>query len=246
MSRDLSRSAARSLGPGEQHYLAYVGPPDQWDFMGATQFRLLTALGLRENHRVLDVGCGSLRAGRLMMVYLEKGHYFGIEPNTWLIEDAIEREVGQQMIDLKAPVFSDRSDFGADGFGIAFDFIVAQSIFSHCGPDLVAQALARFRAALAPGGLILATFILPDALPQAPIEAPGWTYPGCTTFAQDRIAALIARAGLLGRALPWYHPRQTWYVLAREHAELPAVELDRHLSGAVLRAPDFAASLVDL
>ena len=48
------------MAGGSRHYRAYVGPPDQFDFMGATQFRLLTTLGLREHHSVLDFGCGSL------------------------------------------------------------------------------------------------------------------------------------------------------------------------------------------
>jgi len=71
--RSLTRDAAKTLPPGAGHYTAYVGPPNQYDFMGATQFRLLTTLGLREHHAVLDFGCGSLRAGRLLIPYLLEG-----------------------------------------------------------------------------------------------------------------------------------------------------------------------------
>ncbi|MEM7167233.1 MAG: hypothetical protein AAF581_17355 [Planctomycetota bacterium] len=69
------------LRAGDPHYRAYVGAPGQYDFMGATQFRLLCTLGLRGHHRLLDFGCGSLRAGRLLMTYLEEGRYHGVEPN---------------------------------------------------------------------------------------------------------------------------------------------------------------------
>jgi len=58
-----------------------VGPDADYDLLRALQFRLLCALGLREHHSVLDVGCGSLRAGRLPITYLAPGRYFGIEPN---------------------------------------------------------------------------------------------------------------------------------------------------------------------
>ena len=34
--------AARLDSPGTGGHRSYVGPPDQYDFMGATQFRLLT------------------------------------------------------------------------------------------------------------------------------------------------------------------------------------------------------------
>ena len=87
----LSREeAAKTLRAGSPaHYSAYVGPPALYDFMGATQFRLLTTLGLRDTHNLLDFGCGSLRAGRLLIPYLLPGRYFGVEPNAWLVEEAI-------------------------------------------------------------------------------------------------------------------------------------------------------------
>ncbi|HYU11865.1 MAG TPA: hypothetical protein VEK82_04760, partial [Stellaceae bacterium] len=53
-TRNLPEAEARGLEAGSDHYLAYVGPPDQYDLMGATQFRLLTTLGLRSFNRLLD------------------------------------------------------------------------------------------------------------------------------------------------------------------------------------------------
>ena len=47
-----------------ENYRTYVGPPERHDYMGSNQFRLLTALGLRSKHKLLDFGCGSLRAGK--------------------------------------------------------------------------------------------------------------------------------------------------------------------------------------
>ncbi|WP_096788013.1 cyclopropane-fatty-acyl-phospholipid synthase family protein [Rhodobacter sp. CZR27] len=245
-SRGLSADEARRLRPGDEHYRAYVGPPGQWDYMGATQFRLLTTLGLREGHRLLDVGCGGLRAGRLLMMYLARGHYYGIEPNMWLVEDAIERELGPQFVALKAPVFSDSAEFAADAFAVKFDFIVAQSIFSHTGSDLLSRALERFRTALAPDGLILATFLHSEDRPDLPVEAPGWTYPGCTSFSRPRIAELVSAAGLVSRPLPWFHPRQSWHALAHRVEALPPADQDHHLTGAVLRDAEFAASRKEL
>jgi hypothetical protein len=69
---------------GDHEYRAFVGPFEQYDVIGASQFALLYALGLRQHHRLLDVGCGSLRAGRMLIAYLEPGNYAGIEPNTGL------------------------------------------------------------------------------------------------------------------------------------------------------------------
>jgi hypothetical protein len=112
--RNFSREQARHLRTGTKHYSSFVGPTRQWDFMGATQFRLLTTLGLRENHRVLDIGCGSLRAGRLFIPYLNPGCYCGIEPNMWLVEDAVGSEIGPELIARKKVRFSKSKKFEAD------------------------------------------------------------------------------------------------------------------------------------
>ena len=51
------------LTPGDAHYRTYIGPPEDYDLVAAMCFGLLTAMGLRGRHRVLDVGWGSLRLG---------------------------------------------------------------------------------------------------------------------------------------------------------------------------------------
>ena len=76
--------------------------PSNTIFMGATQFRLLTTLGLKEQHWLFDFGCGSLRVGRLLIPYLLPGRYYGLEPNRWLIEDGIAHELGSTIIDIKS------------------------------------------------------------------------------------------------------------------------------------------------
>ena len=119
------------LSPGSRHYRAFVGPPEKYDLVAAMQFNLLTALGLREHHYLLDIGCGSLRAGRLFIPYLLPDRYCGIEPEQWLIEEGIEREVGQDLIKIKRPSFSNDPDFSLSSFDRTFDFLLAQSIFSH-------------------------------------------------------------------------------------------------------------------
>jgi cyclopropane fatty-acyl-phospholipid synthase-like methyltransferase len=239
--RALSREVAKALPPGARHYTAYVGPPEQYDFMGATQFRLLTTLGLREHHSVLDFGCGSLRVGRLLIPYLLEGRYYGLEPNQWLIDDAIDRELSRPLIDLKRPTFLHHSDFSATAFGVSFDFILAQSIFSHAGRDLVSRCLAEFRSCLEKSGLILVTFVQPHQLGTTEeFSGSGWVYPTCVAYKLETVVAIIEAAGLVGRALPWFHPRQTWFAMAHSPADLPAEADDAHLSGVVLRAPGLA------
>jgi cyclopropane fatty-acyl-phospholipid synthase-like methyltransferase len=239
----MSDEDARKLPAGAPHYMSFVGAPAQYDLRGGAQFALMFALGLRDHHRLLDFGCGSLRFGRLAIPYLQPGNYVGLEPNAWLVEDAIARQIGQDQISLKRPTFHSFDDFRADRCGTGFDFIVAQSIFSHAGRAIIAVGLDSFRRALASDGLALATFAL-VADGEAPDDASvGWVYPGGVAYAPEAVAEMIAAAGLVGRALPWFHPRQTWFALALNPERLPPQRFDGLLRGAVLNTPAWEGSL---
>jgi hypothetical protein len=52
----------------------------------------------------------------------------------------------------------------------------------------------------------------------------------------ETVIMLINNAGLSGRPIPWFHPRQTWFVIAHSPDGLPSAADDIHLSGVVLRA----------
>ena len=230
------------LKDGDMYYTAYVGPPDQYDFMGATQFRLLCALGLREKHCVLDFGCGSLRTGRLLIPYLARGNYFGIEPNKWLIDEAIENQLGNDIIRIKKPKFSYNDDFATDVFSQRFDFIVAQSIFSHTGPELIIKALRNFENSIKDEGKIIVTFIEGTS----DYNGHGWIYPKCVTYNLPTIKSFANVTNLNIARLPWYHPRQTWYLLSKRARALPNSELLNQLTGIVLFEEEFGDSCRNL
>lgn len=217
----------------------FVGPRSQYDFMGATQFRLLTTLGLREEHYLLDIGCGSLRAGRLLIPYLLPDRYHGLEPNKFLIDEAIAKEIGADLIKLKRPCFAHNADFDFSVFGRTFDFIVAQSIFSHTGIDLAGHGLSRLKAVMNQKTTALVTF-KPAAMGQPSSDATGWVYRGTVPLDEATIAGLVEQAGLFATKLAWFHPRQAWYFLATDKTHLPTHNELACLSGTVLRDERFA------
>ena len=206
-----------SLKAGDNHYKAYVGPPDRYDFMDATQFRLLTSLGLRAHHKLLDFGCGSLRSGKLFIPYLEAGNYFGQDPNQWLIEDGLKRELGEGIVDLKRPHFSNIDNFEV-GFNESFDFIVAQSIFSHTNLELTKKGVSSIYNSLSEQGLALLTII--EGADYKGEE--GWVYPGCTTYHPNTIRKVFNEIGCHWRRLHWFHPAQTWFVISKDKSRLPS------------------------
>jgi SAM-dependent methyltransferase len=199
--------------PGSRHYRAFVGPPGDYDVVGALQFTALFALGMREWHRVADVGCGSLRAGRLIIPYLRPHRYFGIEPEEWLVADGLERELGADVIRAKGPTFAYRDDFQISCFGVEFDYILAQSIFSHTYGDLAHKAITNLAGSLSPSGMLLVTYMDDGSLP-GPDEGSGWVYPACVRYGWREFAALLEAAGLESVRLAWPHPRQTWVLAA--------------------------------
>lgn len=115
----------------QQKHRSFVGPAENYDRSASLQFCLLTLSGLRSHHRVLDIGCGSLRLGKLLIPFLESGNYFGVEPEEWLIEAAVDEELGSGLVALKKPTFLHNDRFDFKPFNTKFDFCIAQSIFSH-------------------------------------------------------------------------------------------------------------------
>jgi SAM-dependent methyltransferase len=213
-SRSEEDAFGAGLRPGSEHYRAYVGWPEHYDLIAGLQFTLLFKAGLRETHRLLDLGCGSLRGGRLFIPYLRPGHYFGVEPNEWLVREAIERELGADMVRLKRPIFSTIADFDLARLGERFDFVLAQSVFSHTFGDLARKGLSGVRDCLADGGVLLATFFEREHT----AEGSGWQYPANVPYTYDAFSALASNAGIAVHRLEWPHPRQTWFAGALDPA----------------------------
>ena len=80
--------------------------------------------------------------------------------NGWSNE-GIRRELGETLVQIKHPTFffSDSPDTIAQA-KVAFDFALAQSIFSHCGLDLIKGWLSAISRSLAQNGALVATFLI--------------------------------------------------------------------------------------
>ncbi len=196
------------------NYRAFVGPEEKYDLMGAHQFNLLTALGLRDTHALCDVGAGSLRLGRLLIPYLNSGHYCAIEPDQKLIDNGLTYEVGQP---AKKWNLNLTGTFDLSSFALLFDYIIAQSIFTHAFSGQLHQLFYSVSKNLAPNGKFLYTHI--DAEPAH--EGSEWTYPGMVTYPGHYMADLEAEYGLqsatnigfLADAHMLLHPnKHTWRI----------------------------------
>jgi len=200
----------KDLPAGSHHYRAFVGPADKYDLASAMEFNLLTFLGLREHHSLLDIGCGSLRGGKLFIPYLLPGQYCGIEPEQWLIEEGIKNEVGEDLITIKRPVFSNDSNFTLSIFNRKFDFILAQSIFSHAPQLHIKRCLSEAKKVMTPTSIFAATFF--EGEPN--YAGNEWVYPGCVTYTLEHMTSLIREQGLTCQPIDWPHLYlQTWIAI---------------------------------
>ncbi len=219
-----------------KYYRAFVGPAALYDTQGAMQFSLLTLGGLRDHHKLLDIGCGSLRAGRLFLPYLKPGNYFGIEPEKWLIEDGIDQEVGADQVVIKRPVFSHSSDFALSEFGVDFDFLLAHSIFAHATKPQIERSLAEARRVMRPTSKFFATL----HIGRDDYEGSEWKYPEPVPYTKGWFEGSSARHGLACRWIDWPAPhRQCWVVLTRSDAPrdvAPSADASRVLKRAARRA----------
>jgi cyclopropane fatty-acyl-phospholipid synthase-like methyltransferase len=194
-------------------YREFVGPAGEYDLSAASQFSLLTLLGLRNHHSLLDIGCGSLRAGRLFIVYLERERYFGVEPQRWLVESAIRNEIGRDLVRLKKPAFDHHENFRFGVFNRTFDFLLASSIFSHATQTQIDECLREASAVMTPSSLLLASFVSGETS----YDGGEWVYPGTVTYTLERIRELAEAHRLEVERLDWPYvgaSNQTWLALS--------------------------------
>jgi hypothetical protein len=97
-----------------------------------------------------------------------------------------------------------------------FDFILANSIFSHASQAQITRCLAEAQKVMRPTTIVAATFLEGEDN----YTGEDWVYPGVVTYTQRHMVRLAEEQGLSCEPIDWPHPgHQRWIVLAHpEHA----------------------------
>ena len=191
-----------------------------WEEAGRWQFDLLLGLGLQPADRLLDLGCGCLRGGIHFVNWLDPGHYFGIDCNQSLLDAGLELELPRAgLADRLSREHLLRSDdYEASAFGVVFDWVLAQSLWSHLPWEEVRRSLQRIAPTVRPGGRLIATYFpAPSEQPLAReiVHSPA----GIRTYADrdpfhfrelDLHRAGEGTGWLLLDVQPRQHPRGQW------------------------------------
>lgn len=136
----------------------YVG--GRWEELGKLQFDFLLSNGLQPEHTLLDIACGSLRAGRHFIAYLNTGNYLGIEKESKLLELALEQEIEETLLSIKKPEFVVSYKFEFHKFTKTANFALAQSLFTHLPPKAINLCFDKLRKQLTEDGVFFATYFL--------------------------------------------------------------------------------------
>jgi len=204
------------------HRLAVGG---KWRESGEWQLQFLRGKGLQSADFVLDVGCGSLAGGRVMLPFMDEHRYWGYEKDRRLFEAGVAIEL------VRANVRPERGHLIVnDWFDLSdsphlFKYAIANGFWSRLPLNSIARCTAAVLKKLEPGGQFYATwFENPDVGNFEPIvHADGpTTYPDMEPYhySYDVLAGVIRAIGAnVTRVADRTHPRgESIMLITQPHA----------------------------
>jgi SAM-dependent methyltransferase len=149
MRSDAARSREAAVG-SKTH--------ESWLQIGQMQFDYLLGHGLKPQARMLEIGCGNLRAGRLFIDYLDSGNYYGLDISPDILLGA-QQTIVDYGLQAKLPHLTVVQDMRMEFLPDAqFDVVHAHSVFSHSPIEVIDECLAHIGRVMVPGGFFDFTF----------------------------------------------------------------------------------------
>ncbi len=190
-----------------KHFLG-GGPPERFSEYGRTQLIALLRQGLYPSAKLLDVGCGCLRAGYWLIHFLDPGCYCGIEPNRTMLQNGIDELLSDGTLEAKRPRFDHNDEFDFSVFGEKFDFFLARSIWTHAPKSAIETMLDGLVAHGSDGAVFLTSYKPPVPLVRPDYKGSSWVgashesdKPGIVRHSYRWIEEQCRRRGLTVREL---------------------------------------------
>jgi len=129
-----------------------MGFRGQWEEHRRFQIEQLKSLGLKADHRFLEIGCGPLTAGIPIIDYLEPGNYVGVDVRSSVL-NLSWAQIGRNGLSAKNPRLIRSDNFAAAELdGVLFDYIWSFSVLYHLTDEILDSLLANVAKRLAPRG----------------------------------------------------------------------------------------------
>jgi hypothetical protein len=123
----------------------YTAVGKDWDVFGPLQYNYLVKYGLEPTYAMLNIDCGTLRGGRHFIRYLDPERYTGMDISVeaiafgnWLVEK-------EGLIDKRPTLLVNQNrDLRFGEFaGRQFDYLLAQSVFTHLPAENIEECFAH-------------------------------------------------------------------------------------------------------
>lgn len=137
----------------EKHHFFYGSP---W-CIGFEQFNYVKQNGLKEKHKLMDFGCGCLRAGIHFIRYLDAGNYFGIDIDEESLSIGMRYEIPLNRLEVKLPNVSSVDRFIWVEHNGTFDYVISFSVLKHMthkNPESMLEHASALCKLLKSGGFL--------------------------------------------------------------------------------------------
>jgi SAM-dependent methyltransferase len=198
MASDAARSHEGAVG-SKTH--------ESWVRIGQMQFDYLVGHGLKPGMRMLEIGCGNLRAGRLFIDYLDAGNYYGIDISPDILLAATDT-VAEYGLQAKLPHLTLVRDMNLGVLpGGHFTVVHAHSVFSHSPIEIIDQCLRTVARVMAPDGFFDFTFDRTEGAEHHVLHEDFY-------YRTETLIGLASRHGLQARFM------DDWELLPHEQSKL--------------------------
>lgn len=157
-----------------------VGPGDSYEEMGEWQVNLLEQHGLTSEDKVVDLGCGVLRAGKPLIKKLAPGNYTGIDISLRTLLEG-HKTLHEEKLGHKKPVLIQNRDLKfqrlpPENRG---DYLLIQSVWTHLPPKELKTCIQNMHKLIKDNATIIATLYTNNQLnePKAANNGVDWYYP---------------------------------------------------------------------
>lgn len=161
-ARSLRNKLNRVFASESGRRRAAVGPAHQWQMKRRFQIDFLKQNGLEPHHRLIDVGCGTLRGGIPLIELLETGHYTGIEVREEVL--ALGRdELREAGLENKEPELIHCRGLSSLELETKADYIWAFAVLIHMDDDALNACLSFVSQHLAATGVFFGNVNIGEA-----------------------------------------------------------------------------------
>ncbi len=165
---------------------------ESWLKIGQMQFDYLVSHGLKPGMRMLEIGCGNLRAGRLFIEHLQPGDYYGIDISPDILL-AAQRTLAEADLQDRLPHLTLVQDLTLAFLPAGhFDVVHAHSVFSHSPIEIIEECLAHVGRVMKPGGFFDFTFDRTEGTEHQVLREDFY-------YRTETLVALAERYGLTGQ-----------------------------------------------